>query len=74
MKDNQPYTLDELVQKTDRDFFTAREISGVLNSSPELLRLTARQRPELLGFPAVLVGNRVKFPRIPFLRYMGVTI
>lgn len=74
MKDNQPYTLEELVKKTDRDFFTAREISGALGVSPELLRLTARQRPELLGFPATLVGNRVKFPRIPFLRHMGVIV
>lgn len=68
------YTLPELVQKTDREFFTAEEIAGVLNACPNTLRLTARQRPELLGFPAIISGNRVRFPRIPFLRAMGVVI
>lgn len=68
------YTLPELVAKCDREFFTAAEICGVVGSDPQQLRLTAKQRPELLGFPAILVGNRVKFPRIPFLRYMGVNI
>lgn len=68
------YTLPELVRKTDREFFTADEISTVLGTNPQTLRDTARQRPELLGFPAILMGQRVKFPRIPFLRYMGVNI
>lgn len=68
------YTLAELVEKRDREFFTAAEICGVVGSDPQNLRDTARQRPELLGFPAILVGSRVKFPRIPFLRAMGVQI
>lgn len=74
MKSNRPCTLEELVQKTDRDYFTAVEISKVVGADPNLIRLTARQQPHLLGFPSILVGNRVKFPRIPFLRYMGVII
>ena len=68
------YTLPELVAKTDREWFTAEEICRVLNMDPQTLRLTARQRPELLGFPSVISGCRVRFPRIPFLRHMGVNI
>ena len=68
------YTLPELTQKTDRDFFTADEICNVLRANPQTIRDTARQRPELLGFPVVLAGCRVKIPRIPFLRFMGVNI
>lgn len=68
------YTLPELVAKTDREWFTVTEISGVLNTNPHTIRVTARQRPDLLGFPVVVAGNRVKVPRIPFLRYMGVNI
>lgn len=68
------YTLPELVNKTDREFFTAEEICGVLGINPNTLRLTARQRPELLSFPAIITGSRVRFPRIPFLRAMGVVI
>lgn len=68
------FTLSELTQKVDREFFTAAEICGVLCMDPQTIRDTARQRPELLGFPVILTGTRVRIPRIPFLRYMGVSI
>lgn len=67
-------TLPELACRVDREWFTVTEISGVLNADPQTLRLTARQRPELLGFPVIVSGNRVKVPRIPFLRFMGVNV
>lgn len=68
------YTLPELTVKRDREFFTAAEVCGVLGADPNTIRFTARQRPELLGFPVIIAGNRVKIPRIPFLRFMGVNI
>ena len=68
------YTLPELAQKADREFFTPQEVCYVLGSDPQSIRICARQRPDLLGFPVMLVGNRVKIPRIPFLRFMGVDI
>jgi len=68
------YTLPELAQKADREFFTPQEVSFVLGSDPQTIRLQARLRPELLNFPVIVMGNRVKIPRIPFLRYMGIMI
>ena len=68
------FTLPELTQKVDREFFTAAEICGVLKADPQTIRDTARQRPELLGFPVILSGTRVRNPRIPFLRFMGVNV
>lgn len=68
------YTLSELTAKTDREWYTADEICSVLNMDPQTLRLTAKQRPYLLAFPVLVTGTRVRFPRIPFLRYMGVDI
>lgn len=68
------FTLPELTKKVDREFFTAAEVCWVLGSDPQTIRDTARQRPELLGFPVILTGSRVKIPRIPFLRFMGVQI
>lgn len=68
------YTLPELAARHDTEYFTVQDISGVLGSDPQTIRITARQRPELLGFPVILIGNRVKIPRIPFLRHMGVCI
>lgn len=68
------YTLPELAQKADREFFTADEVCNVLGTNPQTIRDTARQRPELLGFPVMITGCRVRIPRIPFLRFMGVNI
>lgn len=66
-------TLTELADST-KEFFTADEIAGVLGSNPQTIRTAAKQKPELLGFPSVVIGNRVKFPRIPFLRHMGINV
>lgn len=68
------YTLPELVAKKDREFYVADEICGVLDMNPHTLRLVAREHPETLGFPVIITGTRVRFPRIPFLRKMGVVI
>lgn len=68
------YTLPELAQKTDREWFTVTEVSGVLNQDPQHLRILARQQPERLGFPVIVAGTRVRIPRIPFLRLFGVNV
>nr|DAG39555.1 MAG TPA: hypothetical protein [Bacteriophage sp.] len=63
-------SLEELAQSA-RDFFTPGQVSGVCGSDPQTIRITARQRPELLGFPVVCIGNRVKIPKRPFLDAFG---
>lgn len=68
------YTLPELVEISDKEFFTPQDVAFVLRSDPQTIRVCAKQRPELLGFPVILMGRRVKIPRIPFLRYMGIAI
>ena len=64
-------TLAEL-RASDKAFFTPSDVSGVLGSDPQTIRVTARQRPDLIGFSFTFVGNRMKIPRIPFLRFLGV--
>lgn len=64
-------TLAEL-QAMDKPFLTPLEISGVLGSDPQTIRVMARQRPDLVGYQYTFTGNRMKIPRIPFLRFMGV--
>lgn len=63
-------TLADLV-KEDKTFLTAEDVCGVLGCDPHHIRVKARQRPDLLGFSVTIIGNRVKIPRIPFLRFMG---
>nr|DAL70081.1 MAG TPA: excisionase [Caudoviricetes sp.] len=66
-------TLQDLISYP-KDFFTPQQVGDVLGCDPQALRIIARQRPELMQFPFQIVGNRVKFPKRPFLRYMGVRV
>lgn len=44
------------------------QAAKVLGCDPNGLRLAALQRPELLGFPVIIIGHRVRIPRLPFIR------
>lgn len=66
-------TLEDLIAMK-KDFFTPEEIAGVLGTTGQTIRVTAHLRPELIGFEFTFCGNRMKIPRIPFLRFMGVNI
>ena len=63
-------TIEEL-KKSEKAFLTPAEIAPVLQSDPQTLRVTARQRPDLLGFDFTFTGNRMKIPRLAFLRWLG---
>ena len=64
-------TVQDLIE-SPKAFFTPGEVSGVLGSNPQTIRVTARQRPDLIGFEYTFVGNRMKIPKIPFLRFLGI--
>lgn len=66
-------TLEELCA-SDKAFFTPEDVSAVLGAKPQTIRVTARQRPEQIGYAFTFVGNRMKIPKIPFLRFMGIQI
>lgn len=65
-------TLDDL-KRLDREFLTPAQVAEVMGCDAQDVRVAARQRPDLLGFPVCVVGSRVKIPRRPFLRFMGVS-
>ena len=66
-------TMDDL-KKESKAFLVAADVCAVLGCDPHYIRVAAKQKPELLGFPVVIIGSRVKIPRIPFLRFMGAEI
>lgn len=66
-------TLEE-IKASPKIFLIPADIAPLLGSDPHTIRCTARQRPELLGFEFTFTGNRMKIPRIPFLRFLGVEI
>lgn len=47
-------------------YLVATEVGPVLQLSDAVIR--AQARAGMLPFPAVVVGQRVRIPRIPFLR------
>lgn len=63
-------TLEE-IKNSPKLFLTPADVARVMGSDPHTVRCTARQRPELLGFEFTFSGNRMKIPRIPFLRWLG---
>lgn len=61
-------TLED-IEKNPKEFLTVTDIAPYLHSSPSTLRIQAREWPELLGFPVVIVGRRVKIPKTRFVQY-----
>lgn len=62
-------TLDQ-IKALDRDFLLPAEAAGPLACDPQYIRAAARQNPALLGFPVIVIGNRVKIPRKPFINFL----
>ena len=63
-------TISE-IRSSDKLFLIPSDVAPVLGCDPQNIRVAAQSRPELLGFPVSVVGNRVKIPRSPFLRFVG---
>lgn len=62
-------TINE-IKGLDRPFLTPKDVAGVLGSDPQTIRVTARTAPERVGFPFTFTGNRMKIPRVPFLKFV----
>lgn len=58
------------LKKMNTDVITPNAASKVLGCDPHWIRVAAHQDKSLLGFPVVLIGNRVKIPREAFIRFM----
>ena len=63
-------TLQQIESDT-REILIPSDIAPILECDPHDIRVAARQKPELLGFPVILIGNRVKIPRLAFLEFMN---
>lgn len=66
---DRPRTLEE-IEALECEILTCAQIAPLLGACPQTLRLQATQRPELLGFPVIVAGNRVKIPKRPFIKFM----
>lgn len=64
-----PKTLGE-IDALDCEVLTCKQIAPLLQADPHNIHAQAIYKPERLGFPVIVHGNRVKIPRIPFLKFM----
>ena len=63
--------LKAAISKEDL-YLTPQEVAPLLDCDPNTLRLMARERPEDFRIPYTFVGKRMIFPKLPFLRFMGI--
>ena len=64
-------TLEALKQSTQL-FVSPADVCTILHCDPQCIRIQAQRDPSKLGFPVIVQGSRVRIPRIPFLRFIGV--
>ena len=65
-------TFDDLL-KMNTPVITGTQAAQAMGMDTTRLLGYARERPELVRFPFQLSGNRMKIPRVPFLRFWGCT-
>lgn len=64
-------TLEQL-QQSKQLFVSPADVSEILRCDPQCIRKQAQTDPSQLGYPVIVQGSRVRIPRIPFLRFIGV--
>ena len=62
-------TLQE-IESSGKDVLTACDVAEVLRCDPQAVRWYAKHKPASLGFPVIVMRNRVKIPRLAFLEFM----
>ena len=62
-------TIDEIV-RSDKVILTPADVAEAIHAEPQVIRLQAREDPSVFGFPVIVVGKRVKIPRIPFIQFI----
>jgi excisionase family DNA binding protein len=60
----------EDIRNSPGEMLTARQIAEILGSNPDTVRWQAKMGT--LPFPCIWIGNRVKFPKRAFLKWMEV--
>jgi len=62
-------TIEDL-RKVPKGTLTVAQAAEYLGCSAQQLRVCARERPELLGFPTIIVNSRVLIPKEAFIRFV----
>jgi len=58
------------IEALDCEILTCAQVAPILGANPATIHGQAMERPELLGFPVICAGSRVKIPKQAFLNFM----
>lgn len=65
--------IDEVIDSNDV-VVGVETVANILDTSPQTLRESVRNNPDMLGGCAIFLGSRIVFARIPLLGFLGVTV
>ena len=60
----------EQIEASEKEMLTCTDVADVLQANPYTIHMQAEFRPDLLGFPVIIMGRRVKIPRRQFLKFI----
>lgn len=63
-------TLDD-IRASSRIYLSPADIAPILQCDPHSIRVQAHQDPSALGYPVIVIGRRIRIPRVPFIQYLG---
>lgn len=64
-----PKTLEE-IEALPKDILVPTDIAGYLGCTPYTINVATRDGSNPFPFPIIRLGNRVRIPKIPFLKVM----
>lgn len=62
-------TMQE-IRESEKDFLFPEDVSEVIGCKPYSINVQAKEDPSKLGFPILMLGTRVRIPRLGFLYWM----
>ena len=61
-------TLDE-IKRCGKPYLIPKDVAPFLRCDPYSINVAVRENPKALGFPVILMGNRVRIPTAAFVAF-----
>lgn len=65
-------TLED-IKGMDKELLTVDEVAPILGISARLIRRTAKEAPEELGFPVIVMRKQIRILRRPLINFIEGT-
>ncbi len=58
------------IEAIPRDYLNPKDVAALLNMDPYTINIQAHDDPDMLGFPVIVTGSRIRIPKAGFLHFM----